>query len=895
MKKTSTYLPRSCFFLLLLFIGGQWLSSCTHQNKTTNTLPITIEANAPGAPITVGIPFGRGELWSTDQVRLLNEEGKEIPCQVTEVNTWSPLDYSIKWIWVFFFAEENDAYTLEYGEGVSRAPIEGPSIKFKNSQRSGSRGFAEIDTGPLFFKVKKGEGGFLENVQLDIPNDDVNQKDTIATNPGERGSFLDMLDDAGIDPSRAFVTRTVREKGSGPLHAILRVEGTYLYERADNNASPFVMRIHAYAGRSYIRVLHTLTYTGIPDKHKRRDGIHPAIATLADEKMITERESSDEGWKQPNDQIASAGLSLHYHFDGAPSYTTGYFEGPWHAPGDEQFFSGQIPAEAPLSIYQTGPKPNRVPPLPNSGLKERIDGFSGGIVSGKKELKSFEKAAGWMDVSDKKWGIALGMRHFLEEYPKDISIDPQENSLDAHIWSPKAGPMSFERATLESDAGMLDNFATGLTKTTELVYHFHGADQAKKNIKTVMGYFLNPPAAHAAPAVYADSEVYGCFAPQTDRHADFERSLDYKFDWVLFNVDWEPWYGMLDYGDHMRFFFRDNWYSWTCNEPATDYMYWLQFMRTGKRKYMLAAEAASRHTMDVDNIHWPTDPPYIGDTNESIDFWEHEQKHSATPYLGVGRRHASQHYSALLSAHVWVTGWIASYYLTGYHRGLDIARLTADAYTRRIWGEHGLTGRRLYLSVWNMAEVWDATKDERYFEELKDRVDRMLKLQAGPDQYNSLVMDRYGYSQPYAIHGLYKYYQMTGEERVKHALILHAKALRDNPGWNHEYESYFASISGLVIGYELSGEKSLLKEAVKRAEQLRTDKLEQSFEELKTQEAIAQALEEVSNLPGADDYAEGSGRRATIWGMTMGLRIFGWTHIYNIPWLLEHIDDLEEE
>ena len=43
---------------------------------------------------------------------------------------------------------------------------------------------------------------------------------------------------------------------------------------------------------------------------------------------------------------------------------------------------------------------------------------------------------------------------------------------------------------------------------------------------------------------------------------------------------------------------------------------------------------------------------------------------------------------------------MASYHLAADHRGLDVARQTADMHLRRMWGEHELTGRRLYLAVW---------------------------------------------------------------------------------------------------------------------------------------------------------------------------------------------------
>jgi hypothetical protein len=252
----------------------------------------------------------------------------------------------------------------------------------------------------------------------------------------------------------------------------------------------------------------------------------------------------------------------------------------------------------------------------------------------------------------------------------------------------------------------------------------------------------------------------------------------------------------------------------------------------------------------------------------------------------MGRRHASQHYTSLLSAHVWVQGWIASYLLTGNHRGLDVAEQTGDLHLRRIWGDHDLRGRRLYLSVWNLSEIYDVNKKEKYFTELNDRVKIMLELQKSSDQGGNLVIDRYGYSQIYVSHGLYKYYQMTGDDKIKRALITHIKWQRDNPSVNHQMESLLATLHGLSLGYEFTKDPSYLKEAIKRAQNLVTDKLPLNFNEYKNQKDLSDALEKVSHLP--DDKE--SFRREAIWKITNGLRIFGWTHMFGIPYLQSKMD-----
>ncbi|MDN5213522.1 hypothetical protein QQ020_15735 [Fulvivirgaceae bacterium BMA12] len=862
-----------CFFLLVNL-----------SSRAANRIPLKVKNFSPGAPITLGIPFPSGMLHSPDHVRILDKDGREIPSQITEVTSWEPLNNSVKWIWAFFFAGSSDSYTLEYGNDISRSRIKGDKVVIINSQRQ--NGFAEINTGPLRLTIKKGEGGFLNQVMLDLDRDGFGDEDIIAEEPNARGSFLDLLDDAGIDPSRAIVKHTVKEKGSGPLHGILRIEGEYQYGREDNNVSPFVIRIHAYAGQSYFKVLHTLTYTGVPDKHTRVEGEHSVIATQS-EKIIPEDREDDPGWVQPNDQIAGTGLCLNYRLSGDLEYQTGYYDGTWWDQSPSKIFKSSLRPNDQVAVTQTGPKPTRMPPVPKSSPDERIKkGFVANISCNTRTEKKLEKVAGWIDVADKKWGISVGIRDFIQEYPKALKIFGDSSRLYAYIWSPDADPMNFARWSNKPEGQMLGNFAQGMTKTTELVYHFHSAGQDAESIARTVNYFLDPPIAHAHPAVYAESKVYGSFAPRSDNFSEYERGMDYKMDWMLFNQNWEPWYGMFDYGDFKTHYFNKEWKMWANNEPAQDFMLWMQFVRTGDRKYYLAAEAMSRHAMDVDNIHWPKAPRYYGDTNPSLDFWTSKDQPAATPYLGIGRRHASQHWISLLSAHVWVQGWLASYYLSGNHRGLEAARQTADTYSKRIWGDHGLTGRRLYLSVWNMVEVWDATKDECYFEDLKDRVRRMLNYQGGTDQCTSLVMDRYGYSQVYASQGLRKYLQLTGDPKVRNALIRHARSVRDVPPWNHKYESYLSTIHSLLVGYELSGEKSFFEEAVDRAKFLKTDKLPKPIEAIKSQGEMSDALESVSHLPDEKNYHEGANKDVAIWDISQGLRVFGWTHAYNVPYLL---------
>jgi hypothetical protein len=111
MKKNILILLFICQFILI--------NSLVASEK----IPIVIEKNVPGAPQLLGIPFPKDKLQSSDQVRVLNALGQEIPSQITIVNTWEPFSTSVKWIWVFFFSDAQNNYSVEFGSDVVRKEL----------------------------------------------------------------------------------------------------------------------------------------------------------------------------------------------------------------------------------------------------------------------------------------------------------------------------------------------------------------------------------------------------------------------------------------------------------------------------------------------------------------------------------------------------------------------------------------------------------------------------------------------------------------------------------------------------------------------------------------------------------------------------------------------------
>lgn len=69
-----------------------------------------------------------------------------------------------------------------------------------------------------------------------------------------------------------------------------------------------------------------------------------------------------------------------------------------------------------------------------------------------------------------------------------------------------------------------------------------------------------------------------------------------------------------------------------------------------------------------------------------------------------------------------------------------------------------------------------------------------------------------------------------------------------------------------------------------RAQYLKTGELPQPVNGYQSQQLLVQDLESISNLPGSE------GERPPIWKISNVLRVFGWTHIYNVPYLLHWMD-----
>jgi hypothetical protein len=178
----------------------------------------------------------------------------------------------------------------------------------------------------------------------------------------------------------------------------------------------------------------------------------------------------------PNDRIQAAGLALDLQLNDARRTAAGWRDARWWERGpDASTWTGRA-GPGGVSLFQSGPKPDRIPPVPESTPTSARAGSSPSFTGGAAPPARAERADGWLDITDDRRGVAVGIRHFIEEYPKELAIDESGQAQRVHLVA--AGRRHELRPQLRhapGSEGRHRELGAGLAKTSELVFYFHPA------------------------------------------------------------------------------------------------------------------------------------------------------------------------------------------------------------------------------------------------------------------------------------------------------------------------------------------------------------------------------------------------------------------------------------
>lgn len=703
-------------------------------------------------PVTTGIPFPRGCLGSPDHVRLVSE-GHEVPAQVRLTARWA--DGSVKWLLVTFQAtapaETPAEYQLEFGRNVRRTtPQQSLNVTEDNSG-------VTIDTGVLRFRINP-QGNltdFYSGEQRLLPS---------GTACGSHA-----VDADGVAYSTARSKADIAIEEAGPLRAVAKVV-SHLDDPDGNALMRVEKRIEAFRGASRIRVHHTLVVNR-PDKFTDFNELSYRIPISA----------SGDGW-----QVRTAGGKTVVLDASHPAVFQRY---------DDEFTTENGTEE--------------------TANKDRVNGSI---------------------IAQGPGGCAIAVRDFWQNYPKAFSLgeDTLHIELCPDFDEGLYDQFPFEKQGHQLYYYLLDGryrWKRGSSKTHEMLLSF----DAPKRRSEVCALFQRPLLATASPQWYCDSRAFYDVAPRdTERFNLYEEAIDKNLAAYAARRERQHDFGMLNYGD----WYGERGTNWGNIEYDTQHAFFLEYIRSGNPEAFFLGEATELHNRDIDTVQWSEDPREIGAV------YVHQMCHVGEYYDKPVPGNLGYPRGGYTVSHAWTEGHFEHYFLTGDRRSYETGCAVADFFIRKQLGRpYDFSSCR--TPGWHLimlAAAYAATSDPYYLNAARVVVDRVLETQEtkprplptyqadGRKPYQLGGWSRMmvpghcrceprhrgnaGFMVAVLLAGLKYYHDVTGDERVKQAIIQGAHYLLD--------ETYSDEVHGFrytscpETGYR-AGASPLMVEGVARA------------------------------------------------------------------------------
>ncbi len=332
-----------------------------------------------------------------------------------------------------------------------------------------------------------------------------------------------------------------------------------------------------------------------------------------------------------------------------------------------------------------------------------------------------KRALGWAAVANARQGMAVGMREFWQNWPKAIETRADGVTVGICPEFPKGlydGKPLLEECKLYyylRDGAY--TFKIGAARTHELWTVFFPGEPDPQKLGQFYHAAEDPLLATCEPAYVSSTRALGDFPPaDPKRYAGYDAWLDRALDAHLARRETEREYGLLNFGD----WYGERGVNWGNLEYDLAHGLFLQYLRTGQRRFFLRAEQAARHHIDVDVVH-ATNPllkPPFGVPSRVGDEWLHCCGHTGGYYLDAPLpvdRAYQMGYSTNFG-HVWIEGDLEYYCLTGDRRALEVGRQIADAMASHCPTNYGTHIRNLGWPLVLLLSAYEATGDDKYLQ-----------------------------------------------------------------------------------------------------------------------------------------------------------------------------------
>ena len=334
------------------------------------------------------------------------------------------------------------------------------------------------------------------------------------------------------------------------------------------------------------------------------------------------------------------------------------------------------------------------------------------------------RGRGWALVSAGEARLAVGLREFWQQWPK--SIQARDGAITLGL-CPEFSPGRYDGKTLAEENKLyyalrrgVHTFKIGVGKTHEFWVNFAARPEKPEALDAFFRATEDPLLATCEPAYVSSTQTAGDLPP-----ADPQKYLGYDA-WFERNLadhlkrrDREREYGMLNYGD----WFGERQVNWGNLEYDLQRGMFLQYLRTGDRRFFERGAQATRHHIDVDVVHatnahlknpWGL-PPVVGE------IWLHSLNHTGGYFINaplpVDRTYQMGHSSNY--GHVWVSGDLDYYFLTGDRRAREVALSVADMMSSAMTRKVGTHIRDIGWPTILVLSAYEATLDPKYLDAAK--------------------------------------------------------------------------------------------------------------------------------------------------------------------------------
>jgi len=666
-------------------------------------------------PITTGIPLPQGQLGSADHVRLVHND-REVPLQVATLARWP--DRSIKWLLLTFQAVVEADGEAQYQMEFGRQ-VRRAAVTNGLAVRQAADGTV-VDTGAIQLRIDPA-GNLAVLTGQGKP----------LTKPGSTCTTVATDAEGSLWHIRGAGAQVEVEE-SGPVRAVVKTVSP-LVDPTGVERMQIEQRIEAYRGCPFLRIRHTLIVTG-SDKFTELRALAYRIPLAV----------KAESWQAPL------------------------------AGGDTVELTSEVPA-----VRQQFD--NQFVLLGSHGETVREGRLAGHLV-----------ARGQL-------GCAVALRDFWQNYPKGFAVD---SGVVQIALCPAFPEGLYDEFPFEQEGHHLYYYLLGgryrlkqgMAKTHDLFLCF--APEGGQ----LCAALERPPLATAPPAWYCQSRAFYEVAPRdSERFRLYEDGIDRNLEAYVAARRRQGDFGMLNYGD----WYGERGSNWGNVEYDTQHAFFLEYIRSGNPAAFWLAEVTELHNRDIDTIQWSRDPGQIGAV------YVHQMCHVGEYYdrgvpgtLGYPR-------GGFTVSHAWVEGHFEHYFLTGDRRSFQTGCAVADFFIRRQLGRpyDFSTCRTPGWHLIMLAAAYHATGDPYYLNAAKVVVQRVLQTQetqprplpayqaAGRQPYQLGGWSRMmvpghcrcvprhrgnaGFMVAILLSGLKYYHEITGEQRVKEAIIRGAHYLLD--------------------------------------------------------------------------------------------------------------------